>query len=500
MPPRRAASSRWGLACALVAACALASVPAAGGSAPAFVASRGVVYPSVPERLIGSSYATLRVQLSAPGVVYYLATPQDDAGAVADAADDGPHVVIANVTTDERRAVPTPEEVRLGVLAFLNDTDSDPSNDSDDAYRYAFGSGALVAGTLDVTSANEVFSVNVTGLNPQSHNDIWVVAANASGGNAALQTHVALQSFRTRKLPPGFRNVTGEDGLSTPTPALHVGATAASVSAALDEPGRVYLAVQSASAQALTSAQVRTKAAANESGTCAKLVPSANVEHVVPVGCPVFNLSQATSYAAYFVVEGLGLTFVTHGEPPLSLTPFSWQFITADNASPRGAAAAGAATSDGFTISATSTKNGLAFFVVVASENENDAANGQTPPPSFLEVLHGVGANGVAPEAMGSFVLNGTGGNVTGASAASASAPADAANGSVAVRGLPSSSSFDAHVVVVDAGAYFLAANLNANLSDPDTEAVARAVAEAAAPRNVNATVLSVWNVTTAAA
>lgn len=493
MPPRRAAPSRWGLACALVAACALASVPAAGGSAPAFVASRGVVYPSVPERLIGSSFATLRVQLSAPGVVYYLATPQDDAGAVADAADDGPHVVIANVTTDERRAVPTPEEVRLGVLAFLNDTDSDPSNDSDDAY--AFGSGALVAGTLDVTSANEVFSVNVTGLNPQSHNDLWVVAANASGGNAALQTHVALLAFRARKLPPGFVNVVGEHGASTPTPALHVGATAASVAAALDEPGRIYLAVQSASAQALTSAQVRTKAAANESGTCAKLVPSANVEHVVPVGCPVFNLSQATSYAAYFVVEGLGLTFVTHGEPPLSENPFSWQFITADNAAPRGAAAAGAATSDGFTLSATSTKNGLAFFVVVASED----VDGQTPTPSFEEVLRGLGANGVAPASSGSFVLNGTGGNVTGAEAAAASAPTDAASGSVSVTGLPSSTAHDAHVVVVDAGAYFLQANSAANLSDPDTEAVARAVAEAAAPRNVNATVLSVWNVTTAA-
>ena len=94
--------------------------------------------------------------------------------------------------------------------------------------------------------------------------------------------------------------------------------------------------MQSASAQALTSAQVRAKAAANESGTCSKLVPAANVEHVVPVGCPVFNLSQATSYAAYFVVEGLGLTFVTHGEPPLSAAPFAWQFITADNAAPRG--------------------------------------------------------------------------------------------------------------------------------------------------------------------
>ena len=158
--------------------------------------------------------------------------------------------------------------------------------------------------------------MNVTGLNPQSHNDLWVVAANASGLDAALQTHVALLAFRARKRPPGFRDVTGEDGAATSTPALHVGATAASVAAALDEPGNVYLAVQSASAQALTSAQVRAKAAANESGTCSKLVPAANVEHVVPVGCPVFNLSQATSYAAYFVVEGLGLTFVTHGEPP----------------------------------------------------------------------------------------------------------------------------------------------------------------------------------------
>ena len=212
MPPRRAVPSRWGLACALFAACALASIPAGGGSAPAFVAS-----PSVPERLIGSSYATLRVQLSDTGFVYYLATPQDDAGALADATDDGPHVVIANVTTDERRAVPTPEEVRLGVLAFLNDTDSDPSNDSDNA-SYAFGRGALAAGTLNVTAADAVFSVNVTGLNPQSHNDLWVVAANASGLDAALQTHVALLAFRARKRPPGFRDVTGEDGAATPTP------------------------------------------------------------------------------------------------------------------------------------------------------------------------------------------------------------------------------------------------------------------------------------------
>jgi len=469
MPPRRAAPSRLGLACALFAACALASVPAGGGSAPAFVAS-----PSVPERLIGSSYATLRVRLSAPGVVYYLATPQDDAGALADATDDGPHVVIANVTTDERRAVPTPEEVRLGVLAFLNDTDSDPSNDSDDA-SYAFGRGALAAGTLDVTAADAVFSVNVTGLNPQSHNDLWVVAANASGVDAALQTHVALLAFRARKLPPGFRDVAGEDGAATPTPALHVGATAASVAAALDEPGNVYLAVQSASAQALTSAQVRAKAAAN-------------VEHVVPVGCPVFNLSQATSYAAYFVVEGLGLTFVTHGERPLSAAPFAWQFITADNAAPRGAAAAGAATSDGFALSATSTKNGLAYFVVVAAGHAT---------PSFEDVLRGVGASGVEPAAMGSFVLTGSGGNVTGAEAAAASAPANAASGSITIAGLKSATAHDAHVVVVDAGAFFLAADASADRSDPDTEAVARAVDEAAAPRNVNATVLSVWNVTT---
>ena len=405
MPPRRAVPSRWGLACALFAACALASIPAGGGSAPAFVAS-----PSVPERLIGSSYATLRVQLSDTGFVYFLATPQDDAGALADATDDGPHVVIANVTTDERRAVPTPEEVRLGVLAFLNDTDSDPSNDSDNA-SYAFGRGALAAGTLYVTAADAVFSVNVTGLNPQSHNDLWVVAANASGLDAALQTHVALLAFRARKRPPGFRDVTGEDGAATRA-ALHVGATAASVAAALDEPGNVYLAVQSASAQALTSAQVRAKAAANESGTCSKLVPAANVEHVVPVGCPVFNLSQATSYAAYFVVEGLGLTFVTHGEAPLSAAPFAWQFITADNAAPRGAAAAGSVTSDGFALSATSTKNGLAYFVVVAA---GDAT------PSFEDVLRGVGASGVEPEAMGSFVLTGSGGNVTGAEAAAAS-------------------------------------------------------------------------------
>ena len=470
-------------------ACALASVPAARGGtrAPAFVASRGVVFPSVPERLIGSSHATLRVQLSAPGVVYYLATAQEDEGAVADAADDGSRAVIDNITTVERRAVPTPEEVRLGVLAFLNDTDSDPSNDSDNA-SYAFGRGALAAGTLNVTAADAVFSVNVTGLNPQSHNDLWVVAANASGLDAALQTHVALLAFRARKRPPGFRDVTGEDGAATSTPALHVGATAASVAAALDEPGNVYLVVQSASAQALTSAQVRAKAAANESGTCTAGVPSANVEHVVPVRCSVFDLSPASSYAAYFVAEGLGLTFAMHGERPLSAAPFVWQFITADNAAPRGAAAATAATRNGFVLSATSTKNGAAYFVVVAAGAET---------PSFEDVLRGLGANGTTPMAMGSFAVTGIGGNVTGAEAAAASAPADAASGSVAVAGLQPATAHDAHVVLVDAGAFRAAAAASADASDPDEEAVARAVAEAAAPRNVNVTVISVRNVTT---
>ena len=488
MPPRRAALSRSGVACALLMACALASVPAARGGtrAPAFVASRGVVFPSVPERLIGSSHATLRVQLSAPGVVYYLATAQEDEGTVADAADDGSRAVIDNITTVERRAVPTPEEVRLGVLAFLNDTDSDPSNDTEDAT--AFGFGALAAGTLDVTTANAVFSVNVSGLNPQSHNDLWVVAANASGAHAALQTHVALLSFRARKQPPGFRDVAGEGGSSTPTPALHVGATAASVAAALDEPGNVYLVVQSASAQALTSAQVRAKAAANESGTCTAGVPSANVEHVVPVRCSVFDLSPASSYAAYFVAEGLGLTFAMHGERPLSAAPFVWRFITADNAAPRGAAAATAATRNGFVLSATSTKNGAAYFVVVAAGAET---------PSFEDVLRGLGANGTTPMAMGSFAVTGIGGNVTGAEAAAASAPADAASGSVAVAGLQPATAHDAHVVLVDAGAFHAAAAASAHASDPDEEAVARAVAEAAAPRNVNVTVISVRNVTT---
>jgi hypothetical protein len=98
---------------------------------------------------------------------------------------------------------------------------------------------------------------------------------------------------------------------------------------------------------------------------------------------------------------------------------------------------------------------------------------------------------------MGSFVLTGSGGNVTGAEAAAASAPANAASGSITIAGLKSATAHDAHVVVVDAGAFYLAADASADRSDPDTEAVARAVDEAAAPRNVNATVLSVWNVTT---
>ena len=306
-----AVPSRWGLACALFAACALASILAGGGSAPAFVAS-----PSVPERLIGSSYATLRVQLSDTGFVYFLATPQDDAGALADATDDGPHVVIANVTTDERRAVPTPEEVRLGVLAFLNDTDSDPSNDSDNASS-AFGRGALAAGTLNVTAADAVFSVNVTGLNPQSHNDLWVVAANASGLDAALQTHVALLAFRARTNgPPGFRDVTGEDDRGD------VDARAARRRDRRERrrgAGRAGERLPRGAERERAGADVR--AGQSESGgerkrhvfgLCRRRTSSAGV----PVGCPVFNLSQATSYAAYFVVEGLGLTFVTHGEPP----------------------------------------------------------------------------------------------------------------------------------------------------------------------------------------
>ena len=98
---------------------------------------------------------------------------------------------------------------------------------------------------------------------------------------------------------------------------------------------------------------------------------------------------------------------------------------------------------------------------------------------------------------MGSFVLTGSGGNVTGAEAAAASAPANAASGNITIAGLKSATAHDAHVVVVDAGAFYLAADASADRSDPDAEAVARAVDEAAAPRNVNATVLSVRNVTT---
>ena len=285
------------------------SPPAAARRLPSSLSS------SVPERLIGSSYATLRVQLSDTGFVYFLATPQDDAGALADATDDGPHVVIANVTTDERRAVPTPEEVRLGVLAFLNDTDSDPSNDYDNA-SYAFGA-RRATGTLNVTAADAVFR--------ERHRLEPAVAQRPLGrrrerlrvGRRAADARRAARLPRAQTAPGIPRRHRARTALATSRRPRCTSARPPRASPRrLDEPGNVYLAVQSASARALTSAQVRAKAAANESGTCSKLVPAANVEHVVPVGCPVFNLSQATSYAAYFVVEGLGLTFVTHGEPP----------------------------------------------------------------------------------------------------------------------------------------------------------------------------------------
>jgi hypothetical protein len=220
-----------------------------------------VDFPSVPQRLIGPSYATLRVQLSAPGVVYYLATSQDDRGAIADVADDGPHVIIPNSTTNERRAAPTPEEVRIGVLAFLGDADaSDDRNDTS-----AFGYGARNAGVMNVTSAEVVYQTNVTNLNPRSFNELWIVAESSTG---ETRSHVALVSFRTKKTPPGFRNFTFADGVSRSTPWIHVGAVSASVSAVLDAPGIAYLIVQRADVPRLTSSRVKQKALANETGAC----------------------------------------------------------------------------------------------------------------------------------------------------------------------------------------------------------------------------------------
>jgi len=471
MSPGRA-PPRSGLAWVLLAACVFASLPAADGSAPAFIASRGVTFPNVPTKFVGPSYAVLRVQLDSPGVVYYLATPQDDGGVVTDVSDDGTHVVetnvtnnVTNVTTTERRAAPLPEEVREGALAFFNATDADFSNDANDTY--AFGYAALVAGAIDVPAANTIYTVNVTNLNPQSMNDLWVVAASSSD---ALQQHTTLLPFYTKKLPPEFLDVIGLDQTLVQTPYITVSGNSVNVVALLQEPGTVYLAVQSSSTQALTSEQVKTKALANETHTCYTSFPAANVYYQVPVGCPVFGLNEATSLAAYYAVEGFGREFNTSGKAPISETPFVWRFITADTVVPRGEVSVSGITSDGFTINVQSTKNGIARFVVL------QAVNASSPHPSFENMLDGVGVGGIAPIKSGFINLYG-----------------DPASGSISITGLVVGK-FDVFVVLTDNGAWYLTALASLNSSDVDFNT---SLVVQSAPRNVNATVLSVLGVET---
>jgi hypothetical protein len=171
-------------------------------------------------------------------------------------------------------------------------------------------------------------------------------------------------------------------------------------------------------------------------------------------------------------------------------TPFTWTFITADNAPPRGIVSVSDVTGSGFTVHVSSTKNGVAFFIV---------AETAASPPSFEDVLRGTAANGTEPAARGSIFLDGVYGNVTGAEASSPTAPTNAASGSAAVTGLERETSFTVFAVVTDAGAFFKKASgeVNASGLTNDTDAFVLAIAEAAAPRNINVTVLSVSNVTT---
>ena len=485
MSPWRA-PARLGWAWVLLAACALAFLPAADGVAPAFVASRGVAFPNIPTKLIGPSYATLRVQLDSPGVVYYLATPQDDAGAVTDPLDDSPHVAVTDASTNERRAAPLPEEVRDGAVAFINATDADASNDANDTS--AFGYAALVAGALDVPVADTIYTVNLTNLNPQNSNHVWVVAESLNG---TLQRGVALLPFYTKKLPPAFAEIVGAGKTKTQTPFIKTGPTSMTLVSLLLEPGVVYLAVQPSHDQAPSSAQVKGKCGSFEDMTCFKPFPSSNVAYKVPVGCPVFNLTQATSYAAYAVVEGLGLQFHTFGDAPLSETPFVWHFITPDAVVPRGSVSVGTVTSAGFTISVTSSKNGIARYVVVRA---GSSASPELTSPSFEEVLHGTGYGGETPLEAGFITVDGVNGNVTGSDAETGSL--DAASGSVTIASLTTQTEYDVFVVFTDRGSFYLTALLGSvvNVLDPEFEATR---AEAAAPRNVNATVLSVLGVVT---
>jgi hypothetical protein len=114
--------------------------------------------------------------------------------------------------------------------------------------------------------------------------------------------------------------------------------------------------------------------------------------------------------------------------------------------------------------------------------------------PSFEEVLHGTGYGGETPLEAGFITVDGVNGNVTGSDAETGSL--DAASGSVTIASLTTQTEYDVFVVFTDRGSFYLTALLGSvvNVLDPEFEATR---AEAAAPRNVNATVLSVLGVVT---
>ena len=147
-----------------------------------------------------------------------------------------------------------------------------------------------------------------------------------------------------------------------------------------------------------------------------------------------------------------------------------WRFITADTVVPRGEVSVSGITSDGFTINVQSTKNGIARFVVL------QAVNASSPHPSFENMLDGVGVGGIAPIKSGFINLYG-----------------DPASGSISITGLVVGK-FDVFVVLTDNGAWYLTALASLNSSDVDFNT---SLVVQSAPRNVNATVLSVLVVET---
>ena len=316
---------------------------------------------------------------------------------------------VVDPATGAVRTVPTPAEVREGT----------------DGPVGTFGRDGLVSGAIDV-AAGETASANVTNLTEASANDVWVVAATRNG---TLQSHVSLVDARTRDMtPPGFLPV--DDGGAS-APRLFVGARSVDVASRLTETGAAFLVAQSPETQAPTAAQIRARALAGESGTCA--VNATVAEHVY--GCGVFDLLEVTDHSAFYTVEDAP----EFTSPNLLETAFRFDFQTRDATPPVGALTLGDVREDGFDVHARSTKNGTVLWVVVPAE---------APAPTFEEVRAGVARGGLAPVASGRVDRGGASANLLGA--ASRALAVGSANGTVAVVGLRPETAYDLHAVFAD--------------------------------------------------